>query len=555
MLTRLTIRDVVLVDRLDLTFTGSLGVLTGETGAGKSILLDALSLALGARAESRLIRKGAERAQVTAEFELDANHPALVLMADRDLPRDQTLIFRRVVSADGRSRAFVNDEPISAGFLATLGRELVEIHGQHESQGLLNTATHGTLLDAFAGHETLLGAVTGAWTALAETRVAETQARTTLGDAKRDEELLRHGVGEIQSFDPEPGEEKNLADERRFLASAAKLAESLGDADSGLNAGTDVEAAIAGALSALERGRGDAHGRFDAAIAALERAAFETSDALSEIRDAATALTASPDRLAQVEDRLFALRTMARKYEVAPDQLGAHGVALAERLAAIDDSDSELKRLTEASTKALAAYGAAAAKLSASRAKAAAKLEAAMAKELPPLKLEKARFEVKLEPLAPEDHGAGGMERIQFLMAANPGTDPGPLNKVASGGELARVMLALRVVLAGGGAVPTLVFDEVDSGISGATANAVGERLARLGTQLQVLVVTHSPQVAARGDQHWRVEKHGDAKGASTLVEELNAAGRREEIARMLAGATVTDEARAAAEKLLAGGP
>jgi DNA repair protein RecN (Recombination protein N) len=554
MLTRLSIRDVVLIERLDLAFTKSLGVLTGETGAGKSILLDALGLALGARADSRLLRKGAESAQVTAEFELSPDHAALRMLAERDLPQDQTLILRRVVNADGRSRAFVNDEPVSVGFLAALAGDLVEIHGQHESQGLLNAATHGVHLDAFADHAPLLAATAGSWTALAEARNAEAQARTALEDAKRDDELLRHGVAEIQSFAPEPGEDENLAAERRFLSAGAKLAESLATAESGLTAGTDVEAAISAALRALERSRDDSGGRLDAAMAALERAAIETADALIEIQNAAAALTGDPNRLAQVEDRLFALRALARKYDVAPDDLAEHSTALARRLAAIDDSDAELKRLALASAQALAAYDRAAAALSASRKKAARRLEAAMSTELPPLKLEKARFEVTLVPLAEGDRGAGGAERVQFQIAANPGTDPGPLNKVASGGELARVMLALRVVLTGGGTVPTLVFDEVDSGISGATSDAVGERLAHLGTRLQVLVVTHSPQVAARGDQHWRVEKQGDSKSATTTVEELAASGRREEIARMLAGATVTDEARAAADRLLGGG-
>ncbi|TDI63704.1 MAG: DNA repair protein RecN [Alphaproteobacteria bacterium] len=554
MLTRLSIRDVVLVDRLDLAFTGSLGVLTGETGAGKSILLDALGLALGARADARLLRKGAGQAQVTAEFELAPDHRALAMLAERDLPQDQPLIFRRVVNADGRSRAYINDQPVSAGLLATLARELIEIHGHRDSQGLLNTATHGGLLDAFAGHDSLLAAVAGAWTSLAQARAAAAQAKTALEDARRDEELLRHEVAEIESLAPQPGEEETLAGERRFLAAGAKLAESLHAAESGLTAGADVEAAIGGARRALERSREDAGGRFDAALAALERAAIEAADALAEIRDAAAALTGDPDRLARVEDRLFALRALARKHDVAPDRLSEHGAALARRLAAIDDSDAQLKRLAEASAQALTAYDRAAGKLSASREKAAGQLEAAMTVELPPLKLEKARFEVMLEPLAENDRGGRGAERIQFLIAANPGTDPGPLNKVASGGELARIMLALRVVLAGKGAVPTLVFDEVDSGISGATANAVGERLARLGTRIQVLVVTHSPQVAARGDQHWRVVKRGDAKSAATTVEELAAPGRREEIARMLAGATVTDEARAAADRLLRGG-
>ena len=554
MLTRLSIRDVVLIDRLNLAFTKSLGVLTGETGAGKSILMDALGLALGARADSRLLRKGAERAQVTAEFELSPDHSVRRMLAEHDLPHDKTLILRRVINADGRSRAYVNDELVSVGFLADLASDLVEIHGQHESQGLINATTHVVHLDAYANHKPLVAATESAWTALTDAREAEARSRIALEDAKRDEELLRHGDTEIQFFAPEPGEDQSLTAERRFLSAGAKLSESLATAESGLTAETDVEAAINAALRVLERSRDNSDGCLDAAIAALERAAIESADALIEIKNAATALTSDPNRLAQVEERLFALRALSRKYDVAPDHLADHGAALARRLTTIDDSDAEFKRLSLASAEALASYDQAAAALSASRKKAAREFEAAMSKEFPPLKLEKAQFEVTLVPLDKDDRGARGAERVQFQIAANPGTDPGPLNKVASGGELARVMLALRVVLAGDSSVPTLVFDEVDSGISGATSDAVGERLAHLGTRLQVLVVTHSPQVAARGDQHWRVEKQGDRKSTSTTVEELAAPGRREEIARMLAGATVTDEARAAADKLLGRG-
>jgi DNA repair protein RecN (Recombination protein N) len=554
MLTRLSIRDVVLVDQLDLDFSGNLGVLTGETGAGKSILLDALGLALGARADARLVRKGADRAQVTAAFDIGPEHPALSILAERDLPQETPLILRRVLNGDGRSRAFVNDEPVSIGLLSALGTVLVEIHGQHETQGLLNPASHRVLLDSFAANASLAAAVRKCWTALGAAEAAEAEARTTFAKAREDEELLRHGVEEIESFAPEPGEEARLTEERKFLASGTKLAQALQEAEDSLTVGANVEDAIGNARRALENIQDDAGGRLDSAIAALERAALEAADAIAEIDGAGVALSADPGRLGQVEDRLFALKALARKYDVTADDLAEHGTMLAQRLAAIDNSDAELARLVEASAAARAAYDKAASRLSAARSKAAKKLDATLAKELPPLKLEKARFVTTLQPLAEADQGPDGAERVTFEIAANPGTDPGPLNKVASGGELARIMLALRVVLVGDGAVPTLVFDEVDSGISGATANAVGERLARLGTALQVLVVTHSPQVAARGDQHWRVEKAGTAKSASTSVEELAIGERREEIARMLAGAQVTEEARAAADKLLAGG-
>ena len=554
MLTRLSIRDVVLVDRLDIEFSGNLGVLTGETGAGKSILLDALGLALGARADARLVRKDADKAQVTAAFEIDPGHPALNILADRDLAPEPTLILRRVLNSDGRSRAFVNDEPVSIGLLGELGAVLVEIHGQHETRGLLNPATHRALLDTCGGHAAKVGKVRKCWTGLVAARAAEAEARTALDRIREDEELLRGSVDEIENFAPVAGEEERLTHERRFLASGTKLAEALRQAEAELTEGAHVESAVGAARKALERHRDDAGERFDAAIAALERAAMETADALGEITQAGAVLSADPGRLQQLEDRLFALKALARKYDVAADGLNDHGAMLAERLAAIDNSDAELARLDKARAAAAAAYENAASELSAARAKAAKKLETAMALELPPLKLEKARFQVTLHPLAEADHGPEGAERVMFEIAANPGTDPGPLNKVASGGELARIMLALRVVLAADGTVPTLVFDEVDAGISGATANAVGERLARLGATIQVLVVTHSPQVAARGDQHWRVEKAGNAKSAATTVEELASTERREEIARMLAGAQVTEEARAAADKLLTGG-
>ncbi len=553
MLTRLSIRDVVLIERLDLAFHGSLSVLTGETGAGKSILLDALGLALGDRGQAGLVRAGAERAEVTAVFDLPDNHPALKVLAEREIEAESPLIARRVLGADGRSRAFINDQPVSIGLLADIGAELVEIYGQHETRGLLNAATHRDLLDAAGGLEAEAAKVATTADAWREAARIEQETRAELEAARRDVEFLRHAVSEIEAFAPQTGEEETLADERRFLMAGEKLREALKAAAAQLSDDADVEGAINRALHLLERVQGDAAGRFDAAIGALSRAAAECADARNEIDAAGQALGADANPLREVEDRLFALRALARKHDVAPDNLAAHGDGLRARLDAIDDSDGALKGLAAATTKAREAFNAAAGKLSKGRAKAAKLLDAAIMKELAALKLEKAQFMTRLDPLAESDWGRGGAERVSFEIAANPGAPAGPLNKVASGGELARVMLSLRVVLAGNGAVPTLVFDEVDSGISGATAAAVGERLARLGHDMQVLVVTHSPQVAARGVQHLRVEKSGTQKNTATSVSELTPSDRREEIARMLAGASITDEARAAADKLLAG--
>jgi DNA repair protein RecN (Recombination protein N) len=553
MLTRLSIRDVVLIERLDLAFHGSLSVLTGETGAGKSILLDALGLALGDRGQAGLVRAGAERAEVTAVFELPDDHPALTLLAEREIGAENPLITRRVLGNDGRSRAFINDQPVSIGLLADVGAELVEIHGQHETRGLLNAATHRDLLDAVGGLKAEAAKVATAADAWRAAQKREEETRNELEAARRDVEFLRHAVSEIETFSPRAGEEETLADERRFLMAGEKLRDALKGAAAQLSDDVDVEGAINRALRGLERVQGDAAGRFDAAVAALSRAAAECADARAEIEAAGLALGSEANPLSEVEDRLFALRGLARKYDVAPDDLAAHGEALRTRLDAIDDSDGALKNLAAATKKARETFVDAAGKLTKGRTRAAKVLDTAIMKELAALKLEKARFGTRLDPLAEADWGRGGAERVSFEIAANPGAPAGPLNKVASGGELARVMLSLRVVLAGNGAVPTLVFDEVDSGISGATAAAVGERLARLGNEMQVLVVTHSPQVAARGGQHLRVAKSGAKNSTATSVAELVPGERREEIARMLAGASITEEARAAADKLLAG--
>ncbi|MEE9250056.1 MAG: DNA repair protein RecN [Alphaproteobacteria bacterium] len=555
MLLSLSIRDIVIIDRLELAFHGGLGVLTGETGAGKSILLDALGLALGARAEARLVRHGATQAVVSAEFDVADDHPARRLLADRGLDVDGSLVLRRVLAADGRSRAFVNDQPVSVGLLCELGEMLVQIQGQLESRGLLHPGTHRGILDAYGGLEDAVREVRAAHDAWRRVAEAEAKAKAAAQEARRDEDYLRHALAEFDALKPEPGEEAKLAQDRAFLMHGAKLAEAVHGAHRELAEGRGVEAALNAAGRLLERQAQMAGGRLDGICEALDSAAVEVTEAVSGLQRVMAELNLEPGRLEEVEERLFALRAMARKHATDVDSLAALSGEIANRLSTIEDSGEALARLAEKTAAARKSYSAAAEKLSRARKQAAPALERAVASELKPLKLKKAVFRTRIEAGGEADWGPEGMERVSFEFATIPGAPPGPLARIASGGELARFTLALKVVLAGVGSVPTLVFDEVDSGISGAGAAAVGERLARLGSNLQVLVVTHSPQVAARGTHHWRVLKREDGARPTTLIDELSGTDRREEIARMLAGAKVTDEARAAADRLLAGHP
>jgi DNA repair protein RecN (Recombination protein N) len=554
MLRRLSIRNVVLIDRLDLSFESGLSVLTGETGAGKSILLDALGLALGRRAESGLLRGGSEAATVSAEFALPAHHPVMALLEEQALPAETTLILRRQLGADGRSRAFVNDEPVSIGLLRRIGDALVEIAGQFESHGLLDPGTHGDLLDAFAGHGSEVAAVASGWRDWRNAFAAREAAEAQLVSARREEAFLRHAVAELTAMDPQPGEEALLAEERTRLMHAEKLGEAVEGALGELVGERGADSQLAGSQRRLDRIADKAGRTIEPAIAALERAANELAEAIRELQRAVVDLEADPRRLEAVEERLFAIRDLARKHGVEPDALAAHAASLAEKLAALDDEGGRLAALAKAEAAARETYRTAASALSKGRTTAAKKLDKAVNAELPHLKLERARFATGMERLEEASWTESGIDRIAFEIATNPGSEPGALAKIASGGELARFMLALKVVLAAADPVPTLVFDEVDAGIGGATAAAVGARLARLADAVQVLVVTHSPQVAARGHHHWRVEKRAKDSSALTMVEPLDAAGRREEIARMLSGARITDAARAQAEQLIAGG-
>jgi len=510
MLLGLTVRDVVLIDRLDLAFRPGLCVLTGETGAGKSILLDALGLALGKRAESGLVRVGAQQAAVSAEFSVGRNHPANGILREAGLDSSgETIVLRRSVGADGRSRVFVNDEPASVGLLRELGDSLVEIQGQFEQRGLLDPANHRMILDAFAEHGVSPDALAKAWHEWREAQQKAAEATRRLAESREAEDLLRHHLAELDSLMPVPDEEERLAARRSLLQNAERLAETLSEAMGDLGGDAGAQASLARAARRLERARERAQGLLDSAFAATERAVAD----LSSLREGMTA------RLAEFE-------------------AGAEGV----------------EDLVRATAKARARFVAVAEAVSRARASAADRLDAGVAAELKPLRLDKARFRTVLTPLVEDDWSEHGCERVHFEVATNPGAGFGPLARIASGGELSRFMLALKLVLSGTSSVPTLIFDEVDSGIGGAVAAAVGERLQRLGTNLQVLVVTHSPQVAARGAYHWRVAKSLAARETVTRVEELDEETRQEEIARMLSGRNITVEARAAAASLIAGG-
>ncbi|MFN4309062.1 MAG: DNA repair protein RecN [Ferrovibrio sp.] len=557
MLTGLSVRDIVLIERLDLACGDGLGVLTGETGAGKSILLDALGLALGRRADAGLVRNGASQGVVSAVFDLPARHPAHAILSEQGLDAADELVLRRLVGVDGKSRAFVNDQPVSVALLRRLGDTLVEIHGQNDEQGLTDATIHRALLDEYAGLEKDVAGLRDAYQAMRDAEKALADAAQTAEQARREEDFLRHVVNELQELSPKPGEEQELAQQRSLLQAGEKLAAAMQEAQSALEQGGGVDARLRACLRALERVADRAGGKLDAVIAQADQLLLQAGELASALDRTARELDLDPQRLDKVEERLFALRAAARKHNVAVDDLAAMADRYAERLALIDNQAASLGKLEKAAAAAKAAYQAKAEAISAARRKAATKLDKAVAAELAPLKLGAAKFSTSVEALPPEQWSAEGADRVQFLASTNQGTAPGSLAKIASGGELSRFMLALRVVLAGRGSAGTLIFDEVDRGVGGATAAAVGQRLARLAERVQVLVVTHSPQVAAKGSHHWRIAKRetGPAKNRTTLTEvaPLQASERREEIARMLAGATVTDAARAAADSLLAG--
>jgi DNA repair protein RecN (Recombination protein N) len=552
MLVRLSIRDVVLIERLDMTFGPGLGVLTGETGAGKSILLDSLGLALGDRADSGKIRQGADQLSVTAEFDLPGDHPAFELLKESGVTvENEPLFIRRTVNSDGRSRAYVNDQAISVGLLRSLGEALVEVHGQFDSHGMMNAATHMPVLDAYGQTHKALNGCQKAFKGWQKSVKALRQAEQDLTQAKAEEETLRHAESELALLDPKVGQEEELAERRALLMNGEKLAEGLNLALQAMEDSGGVEATLRSAQRALDRIAPMAPGALEPVIEALDRAAVEAAEAMNLLDRAAADVELDPQALEQVEEKLFALRAAARKHGVDCDELPGVLDELRRRLRALDDGGSDLVSLAKDEQAQRAAYLEAARKLSKARKAAAKTLDSKVSKELPPLKLEKARFVTQVDELPEEQWGADGLDKVAFEVATNPGSAPGPLGKIASGGELSRFMLALKVVLASVSPIPTLVFDEVDAGIGGATAAAVGERLASLAQGLQVLVVTHSPQVAAKGNTHWRVAKAVRKGTTSTSIQALDAQERLEEVARMLAGETITAEARAAAAALV----
>ena len=552
MLARLSIRDIVLIDRLDIDFTSGLSVLTGETGAGKSILLDAFALALGARGDVALVRQGAEQGQVTAAFELPVSHPARALMAADDIPAEDELILRRVQFADGRTRAFVNDQPVSVQALKLIGAALVEIHGQHDERALVDAASHRRLLDAFGALEREAEEVERLWDARRAREAEAAALRAEVERAQREADWLRHAVEELERLAPEPSEETALAERRTAMMAAEKVAGDLRDAHEAVAGAQSPAPALSAALRRLERRSAQAPALIEPAVRSLDAALTAIEDARAHLDAALRAADHDPRELEKIEERLFALRAAARKYNVPVDQLKALAARYAADLGLIDAGAERLAVLEGLASEAREAYRIAAAALSEARGKAAEKLDQAVNAELKPLKLERAKFstEIVTEPEAPGPHG---INRIEFWVRTNPGTRPGPLMKVASGGELARFLLALKVVLADRGSAPTLVFDEIDTGVGGAVADAIGVRLARLSRRAQVMAVTHAPQVAARADRHYLISKSPLDKGkrVATRVAEVAADKRREEIARMLAGAEITAEARAAAERLI----
>ncbi len=535
---------MLIIDRLSLSFQPGLNVLTGETGAGKSILLDSLGFVLGWRGRAELVRAGAEKGEVTAVFDLTP--AARAVLEDAGIEAEDDLILRRVNHADGRKTAWVNDRRVSGEVLRSLSDLLVELHGQHDDRGLLNPRGHRQMLDSFAGAD--LGPVRRAWSGVSSARRALAEAEAALAAIRAEEEFLRHAVAEMDKLDPQPGEEATLDTRRRAMQGAERIRADIVRAHQALSEG--AEGMLIDANRWLEGASEKAEGRLEGALAALGRAMAELSDAQAGVEECLSALDFNPAELEALEERLFAIRALARKHGVLPDELGGFAEDLRARLAALDGGAKNVADLHRAVTEAEAGYDAAAKALTAQRADAAGRLDAAMAAELAPLKMERAVFSTVMEPADP---GPEGRDAVAFTVATNPGAPAGPLNKIASGGELSRFLLALKVCLTGDNPEATMIFDEIDRGVGGSTANAVGRRLRALAEGGQVLVVTHSPQVAALGAHHWRVQKQvKDGMTTSTVVP-LNPDQRVEEVGRMLAGDTITEAAREAARDLLAG--
>lgn len=550
MLAHLSIRDIVLIERLDIDFSAGLSVLTGETGAGKSILLDSLSLALGARGDASLVRHGATQGQVTAVFDVPRNHPARSLLSQNAIDDDGDIILRRVQTSDGRTRVFVNDQPSSVSLMRDVGRALVEIHGQHDDRALVDAGAHRELLDAFGGHAGDASITAEAWRSWRSAEQELTKHRARVEAAAREADYLRASLAELSKLDPQPGEETELAESRAVMMRAEKIAADIHDANEVLSGSSAPSPLLASLMRRLQRKVGEAPGLLDDALKALDDALIALDAAQSSVAAALRATEYDPQKLERTEERLFALRAAARKHSVPVDKLAQLRDTMAADLADLDAGEERLQIMEKQAAAARDVYDEVAAGLSDKRKAAAVVLARAVMAELPALKLERAEFIVEFGS-DPENRAAEGIDQIEFWVRTNPGTRPGPMMKVASGGELSRFLLALKVALADRGSAPTLVFDEIDTGVGGAVADAIGQRLARLSQRVQVLSVTHAPQVAARAHTHYLISKSGGTDKVATGVAEMDRGARQEEIARMLAGATITEEARAAADRLL----
>lgn len=551
MLSQLSIRDIVLIERLDLDFEPGLSVLTGETGAGKSILLDSLSLALGARGDASLVRSGSQQGSVTAVFDVPVVHPVRDMIRSNGLDDEGDIILRRVQSQDGRTRGFINDQPAGMALLRDIGRLLVEIHGQHDDRALVDSAAHRDLLDAYGGLTVQAAEVGARYREWRDAERALSLHRAKVEAAEREADYLRASVEELVKLDPQPGEETELAEERATMMRSEKVATDIEDAREVLSGSSSAVPQLASLLRRLERKAGDVQGGLlDPIVKALDEALIGLDAAQSAVDEAARAANFDPNVLERVEERLFALRAAARKHNIVVDDLAALRDRMADELAEIDAGGERLARLEAEASAARTRFDEAAQSLSEKRHATGSLLAGAVMKELPALKLERAEFIVEIAS-EPDERSDAGIDRVDFHVRTNPGTRAGPIMKVASGGELSRFLLALKVALADRGSAPTLVFDEIDTGVGGAVADAIGQRLARLSDRVQVLSVTHAPQVAARASTHFLIAKSGSEK-VTTGVSTLEPDARKEEIARMLAGATVTEEARAAARRLLA---
>ena len=549
MLRGLDIRNMLIIDQLNLEFTGGLNVLTGETGAGKSILLDSLGFVLGWRGRADLVRQGQDQGEVSAWFEIPATHPAHAILSEAGIEIEDELILRRVNTRDGRKTAWINDRRVSGDVLRALSETLVELHGQHDDRGLLNPQNHRSVLDAFGAYAPLQSAVRQAWRDLSAAKKALKQARDDQAVLRAEEDFLRHAVGELRALDPHAGEEDELDTRRRLMQGAERIRDDIAKASQALSR-DGAEGMMTDAVRWLDAASERAEGQLDAPIAALNRALIELQEAADGVDRAIEALEFNPHELEQVEERLFALRGLARKHQVAPDALVSLSETLATRLDTLDRGEDALHELERAVAHAETVFAAVSAELSAARRTAAAKLDVAMAQELAPLKMERAQFSTQISTVAA---GPDGVDQVDFVVATNPGAPSGPLAKIASGGELSRFLLALKVCLSGTDASATMIFDEIDRGVGGATADAVGRRLASLAQGGQVLVVTHSPQVAALGRQHFQVAKEQRQDETFSRVHVLDEAARVDEIARMISGDTITDAAREAARALIEG--